>query len=686
MKKSTNLDRITLGVCYYPEHWRSDLWESDLQRMKEHGISVIRIAEFAWNKFEPEEGVYTFDFFDEFMEVASKQDMKVIFCTPTATPPAWMSQKYPEILNADINGVLYRHGQRRHYSYNSPVYREFTRVIVEKLAEHYCSHPSIIGWQIDNELNCETDKFYSESDHKAFREFLKDKYKTLDSLNDKWGTIFWNQTYTAWEEIYLSRPTVSKSPNPHLALDEARFVSYSAISFCRLQSDIIDKYRPEGQFITTNGLFNRLDYNEMVDKSLDFIMYDSYPNFAFGMEASPKTEGNLNDRKWGWNLTKTRSISPNFGIMEQQSGPNGWTTRLEAPAPKPGQMRLWTMQSISHGADFVSYFRWRTCWVGTEIYWHGLLDYSNRDNRRLKELKLINQDIIKLADLAGSKYKAAFAILKDYSNEWDAEFDRWHQRVDEVSDNGWFAAAQITHTPCDFFYLRQSTSLDELKKYPLLVYPHAVILNDETVALLRQYVEEGGILVMGCRTGYKDDYGRCPMVPMPGPARDLCGADVVDFTFVGPYDEMEKIKWGSDDLEAPVFNDILEPLNQDAVVEGVYKGNYYDGKPALISSKVGKGRAYYYGGAFSKQTAEIFLNKLGLSNPYSDIIELPEECEIAVREKEGKRFIFILNYKEYPVNIIIKKKMYNVLESVDIKGETAVDKYGVLVLSNNHYF
>lgn len=174
MNKSIKLRKLTMGVCYYPEQWDESQWEDDLKRMQECGIRVIRIAEFAWNKFEPIEGKFTFDFFDGFLKVARKSKIKIIFCTPTATPPARASENYPEILNATKQGVLYRHGSRRHYNYNSPKYIELTKAIVEKLAEHYGHDEIVVGWQIDNELNCQLDEFYSDSDTLAFRAFLQD--------------------------------------------------------------------------------------------------------------------------------------------------------------------------------------------------------------------------------------------------------------------------------------------------------------------------------------------------------------------------------------------------------------------------------------------------------------------------------------------------------------------------------
>jgi beta-galactosidase len=658
MEKKINLDKITLGVCYYPEHWPGSLWKDDLERMRGYGIEVIRIAEFAWNKFEPEEGHFTYEFFDKFLDLAQANGMKVIFGTPTATPPAWLTHKYPEVLNARLDGTLYRHGMRRHYNYNSPVYRELVARLVNKIAAHYCSHPAVIGWQIDNELNCETDVFYSESDHAAFRAYLKEKFKTLDALNEAMGTVFWNQTYTSWDEIYLTRPSIQNVGNPHLALEEKRFISYSAISFAKLQAEIIKKYLLPHQFITTNGIFGHLDNHEMTDSVLDFITYDSYPNFAFSVGTDPNTMTGLNDRKWSCHLTKVRSISPNFGIMEQQAGPGGWNGRMTQPAPKPGQMRLWTFQSIAHGADYISYFRWRTCWVGTEIYWHGLNDYSNQPNRRLAELNIIRDDIEKIADLAGSDYKAKIAYLKDYDNEWDGEQDQWHGILDKFSENGWFTASQKTHTPMDVVYIRNSgdhkTTLSQIQKYGLLIYPHATILRQETADLLEAYVNQGGILVMGARTGYKDEYGRCPMRPMPGFASGICGIRVSDYTFLGPTDGPELAVWDGEEIEAPIFNDILEPT-QNAEVRAVFKGNYYDGAPALTACRSGKGTAYYYGAGFSAKTAEVFLRKLGFISPYEQWMELPAEVELAVRSKNGKDYFFILNYMPYEVEINLKR-------------------------------
>ena len=679
MEKILQGDKIRLGVCYYPEHWDSSLWKEDLRRMKEAGIMAVRIAEFAWSKFELDEGVFDFSFFDSFMDTASAAGMSVIFCTPTATPPAWLTEQYPEVLNRRMDGVYYRHGARRHYNYNSPLYLRYTERIVNELAVHYGKHPNIIGWQIDNEINCQTDEFYSESDTVEFREFLKGQYGTLEALNDAWGTVFWNQTYTSWAQVYVPRTTVSSAPNPHHMLDYIRFVSASARGYVKLQSDILRKYIKAGDFITTNGMFSNLDNHLMNSESLDFYTYDSYPNFAYGLD-TPYDPSDLNDRRWSRRLAETRSVSPKFGVMEQQSGANGWNVRMESPAPRPGQMTLWAMQSIAHGSDYLSFFRWRTCTVGTEIYWHGILDYSGRDNMRYGELKEIYKKTEALAPVAGTEYRAAFGVLRDYDNIWDAKIDTWHRRIEEESEAGIFQASQHTHTPMDYVYFTGDLKVEALTKYPLLIYPHGIILSPERVELLEKYVAQGGILLLGCRTGQKDINGKCPMHMLPGLLRKLSGADVKEYTFVAPDEDKVMVDWDGSVFEAPLFNDVLEALG-GAEILGTYKNSYYAGKGALVRNTWGKGSVYYFGGAFNQETASVFLSKLVPANPCVDVIDAPLDCEIALRANAGNRYYFVLNYSKQKRTITLKKQMTDLFTGEKKSGALELPPYGTAVFS-----
>lgn len=669
---------LTMGTCYYPEHWDEALWPDDLRRMKDAGISVIRIGEFAWNKFEPREGEFTFDFFDRFLNLCQQESMKVIFGTPTATPPAWLTERYPEVLNAFIDGTLMRHGLRKHHNYTSPKYLELCARLVTQIARHLGKHPAIVGWQIDNELNCECNTFYAESDSVAFRVFLQERYGTLEALNQAWGTVFWNQDYTDWEQVYVPRPTANGSQNPHMELDYIRFVSHSAQRFCTMQAEILRQHIGEGVFITTNGLFGHLDNHAMTRESLDVYTYDSYPNFSFPLDRDFDHEA-LNDRGVSRSLIETRSVCPHFGIMEQQSGSNGWHSRMEGPMPRPGQLTLWTMQSIAHGADFVSYFRWRTCTFSTEMYWHGILNYDNRDNRRLKEVHGVSQLMKQLAPVAGADSRAAFALVRDYDNQWDAEIDVWHRRVQQASEQAVFEVSQLTHTPYDMLYLQPETTLADLARYPVLIYPHAEILTQARADLLNAYVEQGGTLLIGCRTGQKDALGHCVMQPMPGLLSGISGTEVEDFTFCSPAEPPVTAAWNGEVLDTPVFNDILTAA-PGATVLARYASSFYAGEAALVENTVGKGRVLHLGSVFSVSNLKQLLAYVGVLTPWKHVAELPESLELTAREKEGRTFLFLLNYRAEEQTFTLHKPVKSLLHGELAAGEHTLPKFGFEVI------
>ncbi|BDI30252.1 beta-galactosidase [Capsulimonas corticalis] len=685
MEKALRVSHLTLGVCYYPEHWDESLWADDFRRMREMSLEVIRIGEFAWSIFEPEEGRFEFGFFDRVMDLAHKHSLRVILGTPTATPPVWLTQKYPEALNANRQGVVYQHGMRAHCNHTAPIFRELSARIASRMAEHYYKHPALWGWQIDNELNCEVNVFYADSDHAAFRVWLQEKYETLNRLNAAWGAVFWNQTYSDWSQVYLSRPTPADSPNPHQALDEKRFISDSTISYAKLQADAI-RAHDTTHFITTNGLFGHLDSHHLTDETLDFISYDAYPLFSeASLESSPEP---MRDRRWGWNLSAVRGISRRFCIMEQQSGPGGWVNRLELPSPKPGQVRLWTYQSIAHGADMVLFFRWRTATMGTEIYWHGINDYHNQANRRCAEVARIGQELLRLADVAGSAYQADVAILRDYDNEWDGELDTWHGPYERQSASAWYAALQRRHVPVDSLTLRPGIRRREMSRYRVLIYPHPTILTDETARMLKEYANAGGRIIFGCRTGYKDIHGQCPMRPFPGAVADLCGVTVEDFTRIGKYQTEPSLDWDGvnaqfGELKSGPFNDILRLENPEASVIASYAADagYYAGKPALTRNPWGDGVAYYYGGVFTEPVANALAEHLGLNSPLADRLTLPRDIEAAIRaQPDGETFVFLLNYADTPRTIQAHSEMVDLISGETVLGEVVMEPYGVLAL------
>lgn len=546
-----------------------------------------------------------------------------------------------------------------------------------KLAEHYGKHPAIVGWQIDNELNCEVSEFYSEADSAAFRVYLKETYETLDALNEAWGTVFWSQTYTQWEQIYVPRPTLNKAVNPHMHLDYYRFISHSTLSYCSMQAEIIRKYKKPQDYVMTNGMFWNVDNHRMQKECLDVYMYDSYPSFAYGLDREPRKARDLNDRRWSKHLTEVRSICPHFGIMEQQAGANGWTTRMEGPAPRPGQLTLWAMQSVAQGADFVSFFRWRTCTIGTEMYWHGILDYDNRDNRKLAEVKDFYKKFQTLEPVCGADFEAAFAVLKDYDNVWDTEVDAWHERIGTYSEDEIFAAAEISHTPYDVVYLQNDSEIHDLMKYPVLFYPHPVIVDKKRTDLLKSYVEEGGTLIIGCRAGYKDMNGRCVMQPQPGLFMELTGSDVKEYTFTSPAEEPVLAVWNDREIVMPVFNDIMEPAGGEVLA--TYKNSYYAGKAAFIEHRLGKGKVLHLGSAFSREIVKMLLEYTNTAEPFADLVNAEADVEIIMRRKGGRKFLFVLNFGAGDTVVELKQRMQLLYTGECLSGQQVLPAFGTAV-------
>lgn len=254
--------------------------------------------------------------------------------------------------------------------------------------------------------------------------------------------------------------------------------------------------------------------------------------------------------------------------------------------------------SVAHGADYISFFLLeKSCTFGTEIYWHGILDYDNRENRKYREVQDFYKKLKAIDGVCNSEYKAAFAIVKDYDNEWDTSVDVWHNRVAGASEQGIFKAAQLTHTPYDIVYLQEDSELTDLTKYPVLFYAHPVLISEERVKLLKEYIEQGGTLVIGCRSGYKDMNGKCVMLPQPGLLAELTGTDVRDFTFTSPAEDEVFAEFSDKKIPMPVFNDIITPLEGTKTL-AIYGNSYYEGNPALTCHAVGKGPGITSGGNF----------------------------------------------------------------------------------------
>lgn len=493
------------GADYYPEHWDESVWDKHINLMKEYGIEWVRIGEFAWAVVEPREGEYNFTVLDRAIAKLKSNGIKVILGTPTATPPAWLIRKYPEILPVDYHGRVREFGSRRHYSTNSKVYREYAARITEEYAKRYGKEIDI--WQIDNEFGCHATTYsFNECDRKAFIEWLKVKYGTLENLNKAWGTVFWSQIYSDWNEIVfpINTPTFE---NPHQMLDIYRFMSDSSIDFMNMQVEIIKKYSDKP--ITHNFMidFMDIDYRKMA-RTLDFVSWD---NYIATVDYDPLRQAANHV------LMRSLKKSP-FLVIEQQPGRVNWREVNENYDAE--FLAMWTKQGYLNGALGVMPFRFDQIRFGAEQYHGGLLDYAGRPTKRLELYSKSRQETEGILSP-----KPEVAIYFDYENEWmhrinhvNRKFKYWDNIV-EI-----FKAVRELGYNVDFVF-----GDDDIEKYHTLIVPYAFNIADSFVKKIKNFK---GNVYMTCMSGLKDEKNWI-VERIPDKLIDEFGIEVTDFGAIG---------------------------------------------------------------------------------------------------------------------------------------------------------
>lgn len=486
-----------MGVCYYPEHWTKDRWAKDAAQMAALGLSHVRIGEFAWALMEPSPGTYDWAWLDEAIETLANAGLKVILGTPTATPPKWLVDAYPEILAWDKDAKPRTFGSRRHYCFSSPTYREHTRRIVTAMADRYGQHAAVIGWQTDNEFGChDTVRSYSPAARDAFRPWLKARYKTIDALNDAWGTVFWSQIYRDFDEIDLPNLTVTE-PNPSHVLDFYRFSSDQVLSYHHLQTDILRAHSPERDiYHNAMGFFFDFDHYAL-GAAVDSLGWDSYP-LGF-LDVAPYSEADKRRYRQqghpdfaGFHHDLYRGCNARFLTLEQQPGPVNWAHHNAIPAP--GMVRLWGLETLAHGGEAVTYFRWRQAPFAQEQMHAGLLRPDHQPAPGLQEASDTRR-VIEQLDWA-PKAQAKVALIFSYDAVWlfeaQPQGQSWSYPMMAME---WYSTARRFGVDIDII----SPDAD-FSGYDVILAPSLPIITDDLITRLET---SGAQIVCGPRTGSK---------------------------------------------------------------------------------------------------------------------------------------------------------------------------------------
>jgi len=647
VKGQTNdrYDSFRFGVCYYPEQWPESYWEDDARRMQECGVNTVRLGEFGWALMEPREGHCDFSLFDRAIATLGRHGIKTIFGTPTAAPPKWLTHKYPEVLDVLATGQPVNDQSRRQYCYNSPVYRRFSREIVEALARHYRDNTNIIGWQIDNEMNNENPECYSESCRTAFRTWLRKKYGTLDELNARWGTVFWSQLYSDWAQVDLPFPTPAYH-NPGLMLDFKRFISDSATDYLNNQVKILRRYRPD-DFLTHNGVFKNINYHAF-SRGLDLYAYDNYPTF----EDSPRYP-------IGAMLTLVRGLNVRFMIMEQLTGPAGQTYLLRTP--RPGETRLWAMQTVAHGADGLLHFRWRSARRGAEEYWYGVLDHDNVPRARFEDFKEEGQELQKIGpQIVGSKIVSEIAAIKDFESQWvfDNQFLTKEIDISAVYEALFQAASEQRY---NIDYIGPDA---DLSNYKLVFAPQLALMDDKLARRLQRFVEQGGTLVMSAHSAIKDRDNAFTAETIPIGLTNLFGIELDSFQTYQPPSGTNNDVHFDDGSEVPVnvFAEVLHPTT--ARIMGRWERDYLKGSPAATEQRFGKGKAIYYGSLFDLDATRYLIKRYAGETGLKPLLaDVPAQVEVTRRTNGRTDFYFLLNHGDSPATVNVGDGYIDVLTS-----------------------
>ena len=530
-----------LGVCYYPEHWDPAGWKRDADSMAALGLQRVRIGEFAWARVEPEPGQFDWNWLDEAVETLAGAGLEIMMGTPTATPPKWLVDRYPDVLAVDRQGRPRRFGSRRHYCLSSRSYAREAARITGAVAARYGRHPAITHWQTDNELGChDTVRSYSSEAARAFRLWLQSRYGSIDTLNQAWGTVFWSQTYQSFDAVDLPCLTVTE-PNPAHVMDFKRFSSDVLVAFNAMQVEIIRGHAPNAVILhNAMGHFFQFDHFEL-GKDLDTVGWDSYPLGFLDVGPYPKADkqdylrqGHPDFAGFHHDLY-ARCGGGRFQVIEQQPGPVNWAHHN--PAPLPGMVALWTLEAVAHGAEAVQYFRWRQVPIAQEQMHAGLERIDGTPAPGGEEAREAAEILKSLGPLP-ERGRADVALMVTYEGHWLFETQPQGQSWNyERMLLDWYGGLRRKGLDVDVV-----APGDDLSGYKLVMVPSLPFVDGE---VLERFEQTGAHIVLGPRTFSRTPTGAIPPDLAPGPLQAVLGLKVLHSESL-PVDHVEPARWSRD--------------------------------------------------------------------------------------------------------------------------------------------
>jgi beta-galactosidase len=660
--------RIHFGAAYYPEHWPEERWVEDIRLMREAGLSVVRMAEFAWSTLEPAPGEFNFGWLDRTIDRLAANDIVSVLGTPTAAPPAWLVQQCDDIVAVDEHGRPVQFGNRAHYCVNSAEFHDATRRIVAAMAEHFGPNPNVIGWQLDNEYYrvC-----YCYRCRAHFQRYLTAKFGTLETLNRHWTTAYTSQTYSAWEQITIP----IGHHNPGLMLEFRHFVTHSYRGFQQLQAALLRPHlRPEVWI--THNFMNFMRWFDGYDpytlsEDLDIVALDWYltqdHNDYFESAA-------VHDLTRGFKRQ-------NFWLMETQPGMVNWKPINNVMDKGEARSRAW--QAVAHGADSIVYWQWRSALGGQEQYHGTLVDPSGQPRPFYAEAQQLGRELAAVSGLlTGTAPASRVAMLMDFDSRWAIQWQPHHRDFDYVTHfMSYYRALGACNVGVDILPASGITDVGQLAGYKLILAPALLFARQGLVGPLQQFVSRGGHLVVTLRTGVKDDYNALLPARPPGPLAELAGVEVEEY-----YALLELVpvhgNWFKG--EARIWAERLKLRGStDTQVIARYgtANGWLDGHVAITVKAGGRGLVYYVGAYLDADAQQALVDRV-LASAGVRGLATPLGVEWRARLGPNKDEVyFVINHTRSEQTVTLPWPAHDHLTGQPAAVALRLDPYGVALLT-----
>jgi beta-galactosidase len=653
------------GGDYNPDQWPEETWLEDARLMQEARVNLVSLGIFSWAKLEPRPGIFEFTWLDWLMDMLHAHGISVNLAMPTAAPPAWMVRMHPEMLPVTADGVRLWHGSRRHYCPHNPDYHRYATRIAAQLAERYKDTPALVMWHVDNEYGCHVSECYCDISAASFREWLKNRYTTLEKLNFAWGTAFWGQVYGDWNEIKPPLRTPAHA-NPTQQLDWARFSSNSWLACFDEQKVILKRITPNLP-VTTNfmGFYKGVDYFKFSPHE-DVVSQDSYPDTY---EPDWMVKAGM-----AYDLIRSVGVRHTWLLMEQAASQVNW--RQRNVNKRPGVMRLGSLQAVARGADGIMFFQWRQSKAGAEKYHSGMLPHTGPDSRIWREIKALGNELPLLNSLLSSQVQAEVAILMDWENWWALELDSKPSNDLKLHPQIYSYYKMLFERSITVDFAHPDTNLS---CYKLVVAPTLYLVSDHSSENINRYVENGGTLLFSFFSGIVDENEHIRLGGYPASFCEMLGLTVEEYTAYPKGLANTLRTTDGRTFTCSLWSDVICVHGCEALA--VYESDYYAGLPAITRHKYGKGLGYYLGTELESAGLDWLLGLVCAEAGIMPVLpHLPAGVEALRRSKEGKSWLFLLNHTGSKVQIPIENAGRDLLTGEAVNNSISMETNSVVVL------